>query len=158
APPKNLKPGRPAPFDLVRNAFSRRQAGQIQAGGFMNGQSSRRPHRRGGPTKTPPLFLLAPGKVLLTPLQPPPPRYGRYLVEMDPFRARGVALAAPRPRSPGHALQFAGPDDRAVAHAVFVFQRPVEDVGDDLHVPVAVHPEALTGLHAVVVDDPQGTK
>ena len=58
----------------------------------------------------------------------------------------------------GHALQFTGPDDRAVAHAVLVLQRAFEDVGDDLHVPVAVHAEPLTGLHAVIVDDPQGAK
>jgi len=43
-------------------------------------------------------------------------------------------------------LQLAGPQDGAVAQAVAVLQRAFQDVGDDLHVPVPVHPEALAGL------------
>ena len=54
-----------------------------------------------------------------------------------------------------HALDFAAADDPAVAQAVLVRQRAGKDVGDDLHVTVAVHAEAGTGCDAILVDDAQ---
>src|SRR5437016_5698182 len=42
--------------------------------------------------------------------------------------------------------------------AVRVLQRSFKDVGDDLHVAVAMHAESLAGLHSIVVDDPQRAK
>src|SRR5437773_714141 len=64
----------------------------------------------------------------------------------------------PYARTRGHVLQLTRPQDGAIAETVPVFKRPAEDVSDDLHIPVAVHPEALTGLHPVVIDDPQRTE
>jgi hypothetical protein len=40
-------------------------------------------------------------------------------------------------------------------HAVSMLYGTFEDVGNDLHVAVAVHPESLAGLNPVFVDDPQ---
>ena len=39
-----------------------------------------------------------------------------------------------------------------------MLQGPFQDVGDDLHVLMAVHPEALARLHSVFIDDPQRTE
>ena len=54
-----------------------------------------------------------------------------------------------------HALHLAAPDDAAVAQAVLVLQGAGQDVGDDLHIPVAVRAEAHARRHAVLVDDAQ---
>ena len=110
------------------------------------------------PDESGPAFLFAHGQLLVARRQPLPLGQQPDLVEMDPLRVRGVELAVADAGASGHALQFARPDDRAVAHAVLVCERPVEDIGDDLHVPMAVHPEPLARLHPVVVDDPQRTK
>src|SRR5262245_29008745 len=52
-------------------------------------------------------------------------------------------------------LALAGPQHRAGAQAVLVRQRPFKDAGDDLHVPAAMRPNALTRPHPVLVDDPE---
>src|SRR6266516_4113600 len=57
-----------------------------------------------------------------------------------------------------HSLPIAGPYHRAVTHTVFVFQRALQDVGDDFHVAVGMGGEAVTGLHSVLVDDAQAAK
>ena len=59
------------------------------------------------------------------------------------------------PRASGQPLDIARADRRAVAHRILVSQRPVEHVTDDLHVAVTVGAEALSRLHAVLVDDAQ---
>ena len=124
----------------------------------MNGQRAIGTIGRGDQTKSAMLSPRRPRPVPRSSAPAPSLRQQPDLVEMDPFLVRGIELAVADAGAGGHALQFAGPDDRAVAHAVLVLERPVEDVGDDLHVPMAVHPEPLTGLHPVVVDDPQGAK
>src|SRR5437879_2947575 len=113
----------------------------------MDGQGAYGTIGRGDQTKPATLLLLTQSKLLVTRLQPLALRQQPDLVEMDPFLIRRVELAVADAGASGHALQFARPYDRAVAHAVFVLQRPFEDIGNDLHVSVAVHPEPLTGLH-----------
>ena len=54
-----------------------------------------------------------------------------------------------------HALHVAWLDRRAISHAVFVRQCAIENVADDLHVPVAVLAEAHSCGDAVFVDYPQ---
>jgi hypothetical protein len=66
-----------------------------------------------------------------------------------------VELAMAHAGARAHALHVAVTQHRAVAHAVLVFQGAAEDVGEDLHVLVAVRAEALAALHAVFVDDAQ---
>src|SRR5882672_8428257 len=61
-------------------------------------------------------------------------------------------------RARAHSLHVARHDDRAIAHAVLVLERALEDPGDDLHVAVAVGAEALARLDAVVVDDTERAK
>ena len=70
----------------------------------------------------------------------------------------GIELAVANARAGGHPLHVARFYDRAVAHAVLVLQRAVEDVGDDLHVTVAVRIESAGGLDPVLVDDAQGSE
>ena len=54
-----------------------------------------------------------------------------------------------------HALDIAGVDGRAVAHAVLVRKAAFEHVADDLHIPMPVRTEPLAGGDAVFVDHPQ---
>ena len=72
-----------------------------------------------------------------------------------PSARRRVELAVQHAAARAHALHVARRDDRAVAHAVLVRQLPVEHVGNDLHVAVAVRAEAHARLHAVLVDHAQ---
>src|SRR5689334_2093637 len=56
--------------------------------------------------------------------------------------------------SPGaHPLDFAGPNDRTIAETIFVFERALHDISDDLHVPMAVGSESSAGLHSIFIDD-----
>ena len=54
-----------------------------------------------------------------------------------------------------HHLDVAGLGAAAIAQMVLVADRAAADIGDDLHVPVAVHGKAAAGLDRVVVPDPQ---
>ncbi len=69
-----------------------------------------------------------------------------------------IELAVQHARAGRHALHFAGPDDRAVAHAVLVLERTVDHVGDDLHVTMRMGSETLARLDPVLVDDAQFRK
>src|SRR5512146_3335919 len=77
---------------------------------------------------------------------------------MDRLRLRRVELAVTDAGAGGHALHLAGPDDRTGADAVLVLERAFEDVGDDLHVAMAMRIEAGAGLDAILIDDAQGTE
>src|SRR5215468_5647032 len=57
-----------------------------------------------------------------------------------------------------HALNFARPDDRAGAHAVFMLQRAFKNVGDDLHITMRMSSESLCRRNAVFVDDTECPK
>ena len=65
-------------------------------------------------------------------------RFNPDLQQMHWLVFRRVELAVLHARAGSHALQLAGMNDRAVAHAVLVFQRSFQNVGDDLHVAMAV--------------------
>ena len=80
------------------------------------------------------------------------------LVQVDRFGLGRIEFAVPNARPGRHVLELAGAQHRAGAEAISVFQGTFQNVGDDLHVPVAVHPEALARLHPILVDDPQRTK
>ena len=57
-----------------------------------------------------------------------------------------------------HALDFAGADDPDIAHIVFVFEGPIDDVGDDLHLAMPVHGKAACGRHNIIVEYAKGAK
>ena len=57
----------------------------------------------------------------------------------------------PHAQARAQALPVAGTDDRTVPHTVLVLQRALENVSDDLHVPMGMHGEALAGLYPVFV-------
>ena len=54
-----------------------------------------------------------------------------------------------------HALNLAGADDRTVSHAVLVFQRTFQDIGDDLHVTVGMGRKTFIWLDPILIDNPQ---
>ena len=58
--------------------------------------------------------------------------------------------------SRAHALSVAGTNDGTGSQAVLVFESPLEDVGNDFHIAVWVHGEAVAGLHDVFIDHAQG--
>src|SRR5450759_4037884 len=80
------------------------------------------------------------------------------LQQVYEFALRWIELAVLHALPRAHALHVAGTDHRAVAHAVLVLERALEDVGDDLHVAVAMGAEALARLHDVLVDHAQAAK
>jgi hypothetical protein len=80
------------------------------------------------------------------------------LIEMDRLGFRGVELAVLDAGACSHALELPRTEDGPVAEAVLMAESPFEDIGDDFHVPVTVHAEALTRLDPVFVDDPEHAK
>src|SRR5215469_2638767 len=77
------------------------------------------------------------------------------LQEVHRMGAGRVELAVRDAGAGAHALHVAGADHRAVAHGITVFELTRQDVGEDLHVAVAVLAETLARRDAVVIDDPQ---
>src|SRR5882724_6463444 len=77
------------------------------------------------------------------------------LQEMYGHCRRMVIFAVTDAGARAHALHVAGPDDRAVAGAIAMLQRPLQHIGDDLHVTVRMCPEPRSGLHPVVINDAQ---
>src|SRR6185369_2695219 len=61
-------------------------------------------------------------------------------------------------RAGTHALRIAAANNRSGAHAVAMFQSPLQNVGDNFHVAMSVRGEAVAGLHKVFVDYSKGTK
>ena len=74
---------------------------------------------------------------------------------MDRVFFRMIEFAVPNARPGRHPLHVAGPDDRASANTVFMFQRAFDDVRDDLHVAVAVGAEPRPGPDPVLIDNSQ---
>src|SRR3712207_872813 len=77
------------------------------------------------------------------------------LVEVYGLCVRGVHLAVANARPRGHALPLVRAYDFGLADAVAVAQAARYDVGEYLHVSVAVRSEASAGRDAVFVDDAQ---
>src|SRR5947208_13141911 len=74
---------------------------------------------------------------------------------MHRLRLRRIELAVQDAGTGAHALHVAAPDHRAVAKAVLVLERSLENIGDDLHVTVAVAGEPGARNDPVLVNDPQ---
>src|SRR5262249_19289154 len=97
--------------------------------------------------------LLAVGRLQALPFGQDPD-----LEKMDGLRPGVVVLAVRHARARPHELNLPRPDDTAPARAVLVLESAFEDVGQNLHVAVAVPAEALAGLDTVVVQHPKGSK
>jgi hypothetical protein len=69
-----------------------------------------------------------------------------------------IKLAVPDSGPGRHDLNLSRPDHRTGSDAVLVLERALEDVGNDLHVPVPVGIEPGARLDAIFVDHPQRTK
>ena len=77
------------------------------------------------------------------------------LQEVNGRRLGGVVFAVAHAGAGGHHLHVAGADHRSRAEAVLVLQRALEDIGNDLHVAMAMRREAAAGRDAVLVDHAQ---
>lgn len=80
------------------------------------------------------------------------------LQQMDRVRGGIVHLAVLDARARRDPLHIAAAHDGGVAHRIAVTQRAIHDIGDNLHVPVRMHPEAHLGRDKIFVDDAQGTE
>src|SRR5262245_30199443 len=80
------------------------------------------------------------------------------LVKVNWLRLGGVELAVRNAPAGCHPLELPRPKHAAGPQAVPVSQGPLKDIGDDLHVLVAMGPKSLPWGDPVLVDDPQGTK
>src|SRR2546421_611826 len=80
------------------------------------------------------------------------------LQKVDELRWRVVELAVSDARPSAHPLNVPGADDGARPETVFVRERSLEDIGDDLHVSMRVSAEALARLNAILVDHAKRAK
>ena len=76
------------------------------------------------------------------------------LIEMNRLGRRRIELAMPNASAGRHALKLARPQHRAVAEAVLMPKFALEHIGDDLHILMAMHAEALARRDAVLVHHP----
>ncbi len=60
--------------------------------------------------------------------------------------------------SSAHSLSIARINQRAVAHRVLVRKGPVEDIRDDLHIPMRVHGERSPRSEYILVDHTKRTE
>src|SRR5208282_240342 len=82
-------------------------------------------------------------------------RFDPDLQQMHGLFTRRIEFAVHDAGAGAHALHIAGTDHRAVAHAVLVLERALENIGDDFHIAVAVHAETTARLDTVLVDHAQ---
>src|SRR5262245_60712390 len=69
-----------------------------------------------------------------------------------------IELAMRDAGSRRHPLKLARPQHFPVSHRVAMFQRPLQNVSNDFHVPMRMRSEALSGLDEVLVHHPQRAK
>src|SRR5437762_6876223 len=72
-----------------------------------------------------------------------------YLEQMHQLGLRSIEFAVCDSSACAHPLGFAGADDGPGAHAVFVFERSLEDVCDDFHAPMRMPGKSLSRSDAV---------
>jgi hypothetical protein len=82
-------------------------------------------------------------------------RHEPDLQEVDGRVLRAVELGVHDAGAGAHPLDLAGPEHALPAGGVLVGEGALEHVRQDLHVAVAVAPEALAGLDAVLVHHPE---
>jgi hypothetical protein len=81
-----------------------------------------------------------------------------YLQEAHILIVGCVELAVAHAGAGGHRLHVAAPDHALAAGRILVRQRAAHDIGDDLHIAMAVGREAGAGLHRVVIDHAQAAE
>src|SRR5207247_1131187 len=128
------------------------------AGGLVHGERAVAPVGRGRNAQ-PALHLRGRERALLVAgREPLPLGQDPDLEKVHGLDARRVVLAVRDAGAGGHALHLAGVDDGPGPQAVLVLERALDDVGDDLHVAVAMGGEACARLHPVLVDDAQAAE
>lgn len=80
------------------------------------------------------------------------------LQKVNGFGVGGVELRMGDARAGAHQLDLARLEPAAVAHAVLVFERAVDDIAEDLHVPVRMTWESAFWRDAVFIDHAQAAK
>src|SRR5581483_6197882 len=77
---------------------------------------------------------------------------------MDRISLGGVRFTVADAGAGAHALTISRTNNRAIAHTVFVLQRALEHIGDDLHVSMRMHGKAFARSDEVLVDHAQGAE
>ncbi len=68
---------------------------------------------------------------------------------------RVIVLLVEDPRSSRHDLNLSRMDHPCIPLVVLVLQFLFQDIGHNLHIPMGVRSETLTGLDNVLIEDPQ---
>jgi hypothetical protein len=136
-----------------RGGFAAGEKARVERGVGMDGHRAPGAVGRGDQAQAATLFGCREGLLLVARGNACFARFDPDLQEVGGRIGRLVELAVPDAASGAHALHVARRNDRAVAHAVLVRQQAGGDIGDDLHVAMAVHAEAAAGSNQVVVDD-----
>ena len=82
-------------------------------------------------------------------------RHDPDLDEMKSIGLRRIVFAVLHAAPRAHHLDLPRDDLRVIAQAVPVFDDPLEDISEDLHVLVAMGRETHAGVHEVLINDPQ---
>src|SRR5713226_5701929 len=77
---------------------------------------------------------------------------------MDRLLLRAVVFGVAHTSAGAHALDFTRRDDADIAQVVAMLELSLDDVGDNLHLPVPVLGETAGGPDDVVVEHPQRTE
>src|ERR1043166_812693 len=77
---------------------------------------------------------------------------------MDRLGRRRVEFAVLYPSASRDPLEIAGVQHRAVAHAVAMSQRALQNIRDDLHILMRMLAKTLARRYAILVDDPHRSK
>ncbi len=157
-PAKDLEPAVALGAERVGKGLARVEVGQVDAGVLMDGEGAIA--AVGGGDGLPAVvtafggegFLVVGGLMAFAIGEEPD------LVEVDGLGGGGVEFAVEDARAGGNALDFARAEDGAVPEAVLVLEGALENPGDNFHVTVRVHAEALPGGDAVFVHDAQGAE
>lgn len=80
------------------------------------------------------------------------------LQKVNGFGGGGVELRMGHTRAGAHQLDLARLESAPVAHAVFVFERAIDDIAEDLHVPVRMIWKTTAWCDTVLIDHTKAAK
>ena len=154
-PAHHLQPRVPPVGQRVLHPLARLEARGVEIRVLVDGHAAAAPVAGGDQPQGAPLLRFRDRLLLVAGGEPAAVGQEPDLEEVHRLVALAVELAVGDAGPRAHALDVAGHDHRAGAHAVGVLERALQHVGHDLHVAVRVGAEALAGRDPVLVDDPE---
>jgi len=155
---RHLQPDAATARDRVCHARASIEIGDVEQRVLMQRHRAAASVGRGNQPQLPPPLLDGKSLLLVARRQAGPVRDDPDLQEMHWLDLRRIELAVLDAGAGAHALHLAGPDHIAIADTVLVLERAFENIGDDVHVLMAVAREAGARNDAILVDDPEAAK